>query len=272
MNSSNTWLDGSEEPGKAKKIVEFLEERAQFPDQMQVNNALIHVLSPKKGEHILEVGSGSGILSRLVASHLASGGHVTGIDISPEIINLSREYAQKENLDNMITFEVGDAKNVKYPDGIFDAAFAARLLLYLEDPEDIVIELNRVVKPGGRIVLMEWDFETLVVDHSDRELTRRILHWRNDNIDGNNWSGREIYRLMNMGGLDEVSIFPVVTTTTEEKSSLTQSLWHAAANALEQDIITKEEHGSWVEEIESKIKNQQYFAGIVYFIGRGIVR
>jgi ubiquinone/menaquinone biosynthesis C-methylase UbiE len=267
----SSWLNGSDEAEKAKGIVKFLEERAQYPDQMQVNNSLRNVLSPQNGEHILEAGSGSGVLCRLMAHNLSPRGHITGIDISPEIVKLSQDFARMENLNNLIKFEVGKASELSYPDGTFDGAFAARLLLYITNPLEVVAELIRVVKSGGRIVLMDWDFETLVVDHSNRELTRRIFHWRNDHKDGNNWSGRQLFRLLKLGGLKEITVFPVVTTATDDNNSLTQSLWHAASGALEQEIITTKEHESWVSELKSSIKNQQYFASIVYFIVRGIV-
>lgn len=271
MGPQNTWLDGSNEPEKAKNIVEYLEKRSQYPDQMQVNYALRVVLDPQKGEHILEAGSGSGVLCRLMATNVSPGGHVTGVDLSPEIVKLSREYVSRDNLSNLITFEVGKASKLNYPNDFFDAAFAARLLLYTTNPSKIISELSRVVKLGGRIVLMDWDFETLVVDHSHRELTRRILHWRNDNKDGNNWSGRQLFRLLKVEGLKELTVFPEVIIATDEKSSLIQSIWHAASGALEQGVITPEEHKSWVAELKLRIKNQTFFASIVYFIVRGVV-
>jgi ubiquinone/menaquinone biosynthesis C-methylase UbiE len=267
----STWLDGSDEPEKARSIVKFLEERAQYPDQMQVNYALRDILNPQAEDRLLELGSGSGVLCRLMAQNVSPKGHIIGIDTSPEMVKLSQEYAHKENLDNLITFEVGEASKLDYPNGSFNGAFAARLLIYITNPLEIITELIRVVKSGGRIVLMDWDFETLVVDHSNRELTRRIFHWRNDNKDGNNWSGRQLYRLLKIGGLKEITVFPVVTTTTDESSSLTQSLWHAASGALEQGIINNKEYESWISELKSSIQKQQYFAGIVYFIVRGLV-
>ncbi len=267
----SSWLNGSDEYKKAKGIVEFLEERAQYPDQMQVNYALRDVLNPQRGEYLLEAGSGSGVLCRLMARNLSPGGRITGIDISPEIVKLSQEYACNENLNNLIKFEVGKASELVYPNGSFDGVFAARLLLYIINPLEVIAELIRVVKSGGRIVLMDWDFETLVVDHSDRELTRRIFHWRNDHKDGNNWSGRQLFRFMKVKDLKEVTVYPVVTVATDDNSSLTQSLWHAASGALEQGIITPKEHETWVSELKLSIKNQQYFASIVYFIVHGLV-
>jgi ubiquinone/menaquinone biosynthesis C-methylase UbiE len=271
LGSQKSWLNGSDNPKKAREIVEFLETRAQYPDQIIVNSALKDVLNPQQGERILEVGSGSGVLCRLMANNLSPGGLIIGIDRSPEIVKLSRSYAFEDNLSNLIDFKVADASNLDYPNGYFDGAFAARLLLYISNPLEVINELVHVVKPNGRIVLMDWDFETLIVDHSNRELTRRIFHWRNDNKDGNNWSGRQLYRLLKLGGIKEVTLVPVVTITTDDRSSLTQTLYHAASNTLEQEIITTEEYESWVTEIQLKIKKQQYFASIVYFIAHGIV-
>jgi ubiquinone/menaquinone biosynthesis C-methylase UbiE len=271
MVPQTSWLNGSNGLEKAKSIVEYLEKRSQYPDQKLVNQALRDVLNPQNGEKLLEVGSGSGVLCRLMAQHLSPEGYIIGVDISPEIIKLSEGYLNKEDLKNVIGFEVGKANKLDYPNGNFDGAFAARLLLYITNPSEVINEMIRVVKSGGRIVLMDWDFETLVIDHSHRELTRRILHWRNDNKDGNNWSGRQLFRLLKENGLKEVTVYPVVSLATDENSSLTQSIFHAASGALEQRVITSKEYESWTSELKSRVKNQQFFASIIYFIVHGVV-
>ena len=269
MQESNSWLNGSNQPDKAKDIVNFLEKRSQYSDQIQINNFLKDVINPKDGENILEVGSGSGVLCRIMAKNLSPNGHITGIDISSEIIKLSSTLVQDTNYKDLITFETGTASQMEYPDSSYDCVFAARLFLYLENPAEIVREIIRVTKPKGRIVLMDWDFETLVVDHPNRELTRKIFHWRNDNKDGNNWSGRQLFRLLKSGGLNSIKIFPIVSIVTDEENSLTQSLWHAASGALENGIISREEYDSWIYILKSRINNQEFFASIVYFIVRG---
>ena len=76
---------------------------------------------------------------------------------------------------------------------------------------------------------------------------------------------------MKVEGLKEVTVYPVVTIAIDDNNSLTQSIWHAASGALEQGIITTKEHESWVSELKSRIKNQQFFASIVYFIVHGLV-
>ncbi|MFX1521630.1 MAG: methyltransferase domain-containing protein [Promethearchaeota archaeon] len=270
MSSTSSWSKSSDiDPEKTKKMVEYIEKRSQYPDQKQVNHALKEILSPKAGERLLDAGCGGGVLSRLVAPNLAPGGYITGIDIFPEIIKLASEYARRENLTSLIRFEMGDAENLSYTDGYFDGAFAARLLLHVNNPQEVVRELTRVVRPGGRVVLMDWDFETLVVDHSNREITRRILHWRTDHKDGNNWSGRQLFRLLRVQGLTKVAVHTVVTVATDENSSLTQSLWHGASGALDQGIITEKEYKTWMSELKARLRDRQFFASIVYFIVRG---
>ena len=64
----------------------------------------------------------------------------------------------------------------------------------------MIREMKRVVKSAGRVVVMDWDFDTVTVDHPDRELTRRLLHWRCDRRGGNNWSGRQLWRRMHTAG------------------------------------------------------------------------
>ncbi len=249
----------------------FLEERSRCPDMQQVNVVLCDVLRPKPGERLLEVGSGSGVLCRLVAPLLQPGGHVTGVDISPDFQTEARKYALQAGVSEHISFEIGVGESLPYDDAIYDAAFAARLLLHALDPQEVIREMARVVKPGGRVVVLDWDFGSLVVDHPDRELTRRLLNWRSDHHGGDNWSGRQLWRWMTLAGLQQLSVHPMVTIAHHESEALTQSLWRAAEVAREGGAITAEEEQNWVSELKARIRQGTFFASIVYFIVRGVV-
>jgi hypothetical protein len=116
---------------------------------------------------------------------------------------------------------------------------------------------------------MDWDFDTVVVDHPDRELTRRLLHWRADHHGGNNWSGRQLLGHMIAADLRDVTVTPVVTVARDEDSALTQSLWRAAEVARDGGAITPAERDRWVSELKARIAAGRFFASIVYFIVRG---
>ena len=127
-------------------------------------------------------------------------------------------------------------------------------------------ELARVLHPGGRLVAMDWDFDTVAVDHSNREVTRRLLHWRCDHYGGNNWSGRQLWRLMAAAGLSNLRAVPIVSVARGEQDSLTLSLFRAAQVARDGGGITPGEHDAWVAELRAALSAGCFFASIVYFI------
>jgi len=248
----------------------FLEERSCTSDMQEVNQKLCAVLDAKPGEQLLEVGSGSGVLCRLVAPYLLPAGCVVGIDISPDMSVEAMRYARLAGITDGIAFKTGAGEALPYPDASFDGVFAARLLLHIEDPDLVLREMIRVIKPGGRIVVMDWDFETVTVDHPDRDLTRRILHWRTDHHGGDNWSGRMLRRRMRAAELQDLSVHPCVTVALTEAEGLTQSLWRAAQVACEGGAISQTEQEAWVNELKDRIGDGTYFASIVYFIVKGM--
>jgi ubiquinone/menaquinone biosynthesis C-methylase UbiE len=267
LNEKSLWSQGSKlNREQAKEMVENFEKRSQYPDQVKINNFLKDFISPKSGEHLLEIGSGSGVVSRLVATNLLPNGKLVGIELSSEIVSLAYKYITKESIKKVLKYKEGNAMDLPFDNNLFDGAFAARLLLHVPEPQKVVSELKRVIKSGGRIILMDWDFGTLAVDHSNRELTRRILNWRTDNKDGNNWSGRQLYRLLKAEKFKDIKIKPIVSLATDENNSLTHSLFHAASGALKNKIISKEKHESWMNQLKERLNSGTFFASITYFL------
>ncbi len=229
MDHFNAWSNPSKtSPAEAAEMAAFLEARSHVPDALAVNRRVCQVMAALPGEHLLEVGSGSGVLCRMLTPAVQPTGCVTGVDISPEMVAEARKYALAAGLTSGIAFEAGSAEILPYPNASFDGALAARLFLHVSEPQAVLHEMVRVVKPGGRIVALDWDFETVTVDHPDRELTRRLLHWRNDHHGGNNWSGRQLWRLFQSAGLQNLSVQPWVSVAHGEAEGLTQSLWRTA--------------------------------------------
>jgi ubiquinone/menaquinone biosynthesis C-methylase UbiE len=259
--------------GKADvvQMAAHLESAARSPDQALVNAVVQEVMAPAPGEELLEVGSGSGVLCRRMAPAVAPGGRLYGLDVSPGFVRQAGKYAAAEGLSEHIAFGVGAGEALPFPAASFDGAFAARLLLHVPDPGAVVSEMRRVVRPGGRVVLMDWDFETVSVDHPDREVTRRLIRWRVDNHGGNNWSGRQLWRRAVDAGLGDPQVIPVTVVARNEADALTQSLWRAAQVARQRGGLTPAEHDAWVGELKARLAEGRFFASIVYFIVKGMV-
>lgn len=272
MSEPNAWSNPSA-VGTANivQMAAFLEERSRSSDSHEVNRKLCKLVTAKSGEYLLEVGSGSGVLCRMLAPSLLPDGYIVGVDISPEMALEAQKFALSAGMTSGINFIAGLANALPYSEASFDCAIAARLLLHVTDPGKVICEMARIVKPGGRIVVMDWDFDTVAVDHPDREQTRKLLHWRNDHHGGNNWSGRQLWRQMHDAGLQNLSVHPLVLVAHDESDGLTQSLWRAAQVACEGGAISEDEKEAWVKELKNRIQKGSFFASIVYFIVIGTV-
>ncbi len=269
MAGRDAWSNPSQVSREdAQRMAAFLEDRARCPDQRQVNDWLTAALDPRPGARILEAGSGSGVLARLIAPRVAPRGAVVGMDVSPDMAFAAREYLVADPT-GAVEFVVASAETMPFSDGAFDASFAARLLLHVPDPSAVLRQLVRVTRPGGRVVVMDLDFDTLAVDHPDRALTRRIIAWRTDHHSGDNWSGRQLYRRMVEAGLHHVAVLPITTVTTDDRAALTGSVFRAAEVVRDGGAITHAEHDAWVAVLRERLDAGTFMAAATYFIVSG---
>ena len=121
------------------------------------------------GERGLEVGCGIGLLACEMAREVGANAHVTGLDNSPDMVAAARERAQREHLADRLDFLVGDAAQLDFPSGTFDFVVAVQVYLYVTEIERALAEAARVIKPGGRLVIVDTDWDSCVWLTADRE-------------------------------------------------------------------------------------------------------
>lgn len=100
------------------------------------------------GDAVLDVGCGTGNYTIELAKR---GADVIGIDSSEEMLAWARIKAQKADIE--ASFMAADATNLPFPDSSFDIVISNGLLCFLKEPEKALIEMRRVLKPGGRLVV-----------------------------------------------------------------------------------------------------------------------
>lgn len=110
---------------------------------------LVEKLQIKTGDHVLDVGCGIGATSVLIAEK--TGARVTGIDLSPKMIEKARERADKLGISDQVQYKVGDVLSLDFNDAAFDVVLFESVLTILPgDPIQALSEIYRVLKPGGR--------------------------------------------------------------------------------------------------------------------------
>jgi len=115
---------------------------------------LLPLLNLKPGSRVLDVGAGTGALTLLLARHNPEV-QFTGIDVTATMVADAQAQAQKLGLNN-VEFQEGDALNLPFPNGFFDAAMCQTLLIHLSNPAQAVLEMSRVIKPGGTFMAAEY--------------------------------------------------------------------------------------------------------------------
>jgi SAM-dependent methyltransferase len=130
-----------------------LQERIE-PTLAPIGKATVDRLAPQPGEHILDVGSGCGQTSLMIAERVAPNGSVTGIDISRPMLEHARERARRA--DAPITFLEANAQTHAFEPDTYDGVFSRFGVMFFDDFEAAFANLLRATKPGGRMALGAW--------------------------------------------------------------------------------------------------------------------
>lgn len=115
--------------------------------------ALIDELGLRGNEHVLEIGCGSGLLTLEVLARLTSGGRLTAIDLSDNMLDICRRKIDAAGYTNA-ELHTGNSLELPFPEDHFDAIVTSNVLPWVGDQDRFVAEARRVLKPGGAFGLI----------------------------------------------------------------------------------------------------------------------
>lgn len=124
----------------------------------------------RPGMRVLDAGCGPGSITLGLAAAVAPG-EVVGVDLQASQVDRARTVAGTEGITN-VRFEVGDVYALPFPDGSFDVVFAHALLMHVRDPVRALLELRRLLGPGGVVGVRDPDLSATVLEPTTPTLER----------------------------------------------------------------------------------------------------
>ena len=144
------------------------------PDVVEQRRVLIEALELSPGERALDIGSGPGLLACDLAAALGPAGAVVGVDPSESMLAIAaRRDAGADAAP--ITLRTGDAGALPFDDESFDVAVSTQVYEYVEDMPGALAEARRVLRPGGRLLVLDTDWDSVVWHSRDPARMRRVL-------------------------------------------------------------------------------------------------
>jgi ubiquinone/menaquinone biosynthesis C-methylase UbiE len=230
-------------------------------------SASYDLLEARPGQRLIDIGCGTGEDARALVERVGPTGVVVGVDVSASLIAEARR--RHAGCDASVHFVVGDAHALAIPDACFDAARVERALQHMERPAAVLAEMRRLVRPGGVLVASEPDWDTLVIDSAERELTRAIARSLADGHIRNGWMGRQLPGLFARLGLDDVDVHPVTIALRSHGVAMDVLNVHevaVAVGARRRSAVT-----AWLGELEERAACGHFFAALTGFTVRGRV-
>jgi arsenite methyltransferase len=141
-------------------------------DALRRRQAVLNALQLEPGERILDIGTGPGFVAYEMADAVGPTGAVIGVDLSEPMLALARERCAGKP---WVDFQAGEATALPAPDLVFDVAVSVQVYEYVAEVTKALAEMYRVLRPGGRAVVVSTDWDSIVWQATNRERMNRVL-------------------------------------------------------------------------------------------------
>jgi ubiquinone/menaquinone biosynthesis C-methylase UbiE len=238
--------------------VERLEQVYAAPEIVEQRARTRAVLGARAGERGLDVGAGPGLLACELAREVGPEGRIVAIDASPDMVEAARARVLREGLAPRVECVLGDASRLDVPSASFDFVVAAQVLLYVREIEQALAEVARVLRPDGRLAVVDTDWDSCVWLTADRERHRRVMEARLRHFANPHLPPR-LPGLLREAGLilTHASVIPILSLRYDPESfsggiigttkeiAIRYGIPRAEADAWEADLLSRRHEGEY---------------------------
>lgn len=218
-------------------------------DMVGQRRAVLALLAPAAGERVLDIGAGPGFLCAELAEAIGAGGSVVGMEPSGAMRALAHRRIPPPG-SAPVQHVPGEATSLPFPDGSFDAVTATQVYEYVEDMPAALAEARRVLRPGGRLLVLDTDWDSVVWHSSEPDRMRRVLAaWDQHLADPH--LPRRLPRLLRETAfsLREAQVFPLLSVGWDENSFAAGVIGLVSAFVAGRDGITGAEMDAWAADL-----------------------
>ncbi len=214
-------------------------------------------------DYVLDIGCGPGIDVIAMASIIGSGGLAVGVDHDPDMLAQAVKQANTAGNNSSIYFQQCDAQYLPFANDSFDCCRSERLFMHLENPLQVLTEVRRVTKSGGKIVIIDTDWASLSIDCGLPAIEQLFLNYRINNIFSNGYAARNLYsmfRKLNFINV-ETEVFPLFTHDLNLFYFLSAQEV-VEKQALADKIVNKAELTIWRDQLKQAAADNSFYCSV----------
>mgnify|MGYP001312866753 CR=1 FL=1 len=236
----------------------------QSPEIVALRARLRTALALGPGETVVDAGCGTGLLCAEMANEVGSSGRVIGVDVSVPMLTLakSRCSAHPE-----VDLHHGDIHALPVDDAAADAVACMQVLLFVTDVEPTLVEFHRVLGPTGRLVIVETDWRSAVLNTSNKDLTHRLFEFWDTVAASPNLPSRLAPMLKNTGfDVTAIEAVPILNTAFTPDGFSHDYVKGLAGQAVASHALSNTEASHWIADLEQKDRDGGYFFCVNRFV------
>lgn len=242
--------------------VRCLDKLHQEPFYQAYKARVAELLTPQAGGIYLDVGAGTGDDAWALAKRARA--TVVAFDHSKTMMS-------EAVLRGLSTTGVGDAASLPFPGNTFDGCWADRTFQHLPDPAEALAEMVRVTKTGGRLVVVDPDYDTQVIEFPDQDLARRVFRWRAERGLRNGALAHRMPAMFSGLGICDVQVEPmtlVVRDPTAVDNVMGLRSWAGFAQAA--GYLCEEEVARWEKLFDETVRAGCFMWSVTFFLTVGM--
>jgi ubiquinone/menaquinone biosynthesis C-methylase UbiE len=258
-------LDALDAAAQQSPILAFLDRIERRPDFVARRRRSYELLTLSAGSRVADIGCGAGTAVLELAAHVAPSGLASGVDTSADLIKTGAERAARMGVE--VAFHVGSVEALPFETASLKGYRAERLYQHLSQPALALAEARRVLAPGGRIVLVDQDWDALIFDSDDTATTRAMVRGFSNGII-NGVIGRQYHRLLNDAGFEDVKVYADACTSTRfAEYGFFAELLAQVAEAT--GVVSSSTAAAWLADQRDRGQRGRFFMMMTHFLATG---